>query len=547
MKIDFRKNSKSLLIVWLLLIILFIGFIVFPLFCVLLSAGIKDFKLVLSSAIFKESVKNTFFECIFSSLAAVIIGYFFAYAVVKTNIPFKRFFSYVPLVHLMTPPFVGGLAFILLIGRQGFITHTLLGLDISLYGFKGLVIAQSLCFFPLSYLICLQSLQGINQNLEQAARSMGAGSLKIFFTITLPLSFSGIISSFLFVAVNVLSDFGNPLIVAGRFRVLAVEIYTQLTGWLNIKTSAVLGIILVIPSVILFLIQNYLLKKQLTKASMNLNFNPEKYYKSSLNSDVKNFSRPATIIFSFFVIVVSICVVLQFVAIIFGSFQKLWGINTTFTLNHIKSVLSGRYSVSLKNSVSFALVSAVLSTVIAVFSSYVVHRTEMPLKKTLDIFAQIPSSIPGSLLGLAILLASKKVGFNNSFVLIIIAMTVAFLPFSYRIISQSYSTIKTTLDDGSRSLGANQLFTLTKIIVPLSADGIFGGFIYDFIRGVGTLSAVIFLVSFNTPLTSINIVNLAEQGDWGKSASLALILTVLTFGILAIGIVVLNFLKKHKE
>ena len=86
----------------------------------------------------------------------------------------------------------------------------------------------------MAYLICAQTLRGINTNFEKAARSMGAGELKIFFTVTLPLSFPGILSSFLFIAVSVLSDFGNPLIVGGRFRVLAVEIYTQLTGWLNV-------------------------------------------------------------------------------------------------------------------------------------------------------------------------------------------------------------------------------------------------------------------------------------------------------------------------
>lgn len=78
----------------------------------------------------------------------------------------------------MTPPFVGGLAFILLVGRQGIITHKILGLDVSLYGFWGLLIAQSLCFFPMAYLICLQSLKGVNSNLEQAARSLGASNRK---------------------------------------------------------------------------------------------------------------------------------------------------------------------------------------------------------------------------------------------------------------------------------------------------------------------------------------------------------------------------------
>lgn len=531
MKIDFQRNSKSLWSVWLAVVLFFSFFIVFPLIAVLLSARLKDFAEVAASQIWRTTVLNTFIECICSSFCSVFIGYVFAYAVVKADIPGKKFFSMIPVIHLLTPPFVGGLAFILLLGRQGLITYKLLGLDISLYGFPGLLIAQTLCFFPMAYLICVQSLQGINENTEQAARSLGAGNIKIFFTVTLPLSLPGIISSLLFVAVNVLSDFGNPLIVAGRFRVLSVEIYTQLTGWLNVGVSAVLGIILVIPSIILFVIQNKMFHKEgLRIAGIG--------GKASFNSNSHKSRKITKILLFIFVCLVTLCVLLQFFSIVAGSFQKLWGVNTSFTWNHIKAV--GRYAKSLRNSLLFALISAFLSTIFAVFSSYLVHRTQVPLRKTIDIFAQLPSAIPGSLLGLAISIAANKIHFRFSPILIIIAMTIAFLPFSYRVITQSYAAIRLTLDEGSRSLGSNQIKTLFKVLIPLCKEGIFSGFIYDFIRGVGTLSAVIFLVSFHTPLTSINIVNLAEQGDWGKSAALAMVLTLFTFLVLGLFRFILN-------
>lgn len=538
-KIDFNKSSKSLAVCQAAVFVFLSICVVFPLLCVLLAVKFQDFENVFSSEIFIQAVKNTFAECLASSFCSVLIGYIFAYAVVKAKIPFRRFFSFVPLIHLMTPPFVGGLSFILLLGRQGFITYQLLGLNVSLYGFWGLLIAQSLCFFPMAYLICLQSLLAINPNLEQAARSLGAGNFKIFATITFPLTFPGILSSFLFVAANVLSDFGNPLIVAGRFRVLAVEIYTQLTGWLNAGSSAVLGIVLIVPSVILFTVQNRLLKKNMPKISgiggKNA-FAGQGITKLSGGTGLYDYSDKAKVsdvLIFLLVLFISGCVLAQFVAIVAGSFQKIWGVNTAFTVQHFSAVK--RYSRSLFNSVFFALTAAALSTLIAGISSYIVHRTDSRLKNFFDVFSQLPSSIPGSLLGLAISIAAGKLNFRFAPVLILIAMSVAFMPFSYRIISQSYAQISLTLDDSSRSLGANQITTLFKVIVPVSANGIFSGFIYDFIRGVGTLSAVIFLVSFNTPLTSIDIVNLAEQGDWGKSCALAVILTFITFLILGLG------------
>jgi len=524
-----RKTfSKSLVLVYGLVILFFLICVIFPLICVLFSAKLHDFKEVLSQPVWHQAMKNTFLECICSSTLSVLIGYIYAYAVVRGRIPFRNFFAAVPIIHLMTPPFVGGLAFIFLVGRQGFITHQLLGLNVSLYGFWGLLLAQVLCFFPMAYLICVQTLIGINPALEQAAKSMGASSFKIFRTIILPLSFTGIAAAFLFVAVSVLSDFGNPLIVAGRFRVLAVEIYTQLTGWLKVGTSAVLGIVLVIPSVALFLVQNRLYKKTTKKIEMIGGKN------GFFSGNSGQAGKTASVFLFIFVLFISFCILAQFASIVAGSVQKIWGVNKAFTWEHLKAVK--KYSVPLRNSILFALISAILSTLIAAVSSYFVHRTSLPLKKTIDVVAQLPSAIPGSLLGLAISIAATVLHFENSIVLIIIAMTVAFMPFSYKIITQTYAQVDKGLDDASRSLGSNQMKVLFDILMPVSISGLYSGFVYDFIRGVGTLSAVIFLVSFNTPLASIKIINLAEQGDWGKSAALALVLTLITFAILLAGI-----------
>ncbi len=529
MKFDYSKNSKSLALVWALIVLFLAVCVIYPLACILKSVTIEDLKNVMTQPVLHAVMKNTLLECLCSTSLSVIVGYIFAYAVVKTNIPFKKVFSIVPVLHLITPPFVGGLAFILLFGRQGFITQKILGLDVSLYGFTGLLITQTLCFFPMAYLICSQVLKGINPDLEKAARSLGAGELRIFFTITFPLSLPGILSSFLFIAVSVLSDFGNPLIVGGRFRVIAVEIYTQLTGWLNVGNSAMLGIILVVPSVILFLLQNRLNKKLQNKTSTisGKGFN---------SADENHCSLIAGSFLFIFTAFVSLVIFSQIASIVVGSFQKIWGVKTQFTLKHILSMKD--YTSHLSDSVFFALIAATFSTLIASVSSYLVHRTDVHLKKTIDVIAQLPSAIPGSLLGLSIAVASQKIHFKYSPALIIIAMTVAFMPFAYRVISNTYAQINSTLDNGARSLGANQMTVLGTVIMPVAKGGLFSGFIYDFIRGVGTLSAVIFLVSFDTPLASIQLINLAEQGTWGKAAALALVLTLITFLILGFGILI---------
>lgn len=542
---DSLRKSRSLFVAWLLVAVFFFVCVLFPLFSALTYVRLGDFKSVFFQGLWRRTMLNTLLECVFSTALSVLVGYVFAYAVVKGDIPARRFFAAIPILHLITPPFVGGLAFILLFGKQGFITHKVLGLNISLYGFSGLLIAQTLCFFPMAYLICVQTLKGINENLENAARGMGAKRLRIFFTITLPLSLPGIISSALFVAVSVLSDFGNPLIVGGRFRVLAVEIYSQLTGWLKIGVSVVLGIVLVVPSLALFFFQNGMSKK-IGRKSATIGGKGGAFpdFEKRSKSTAKTFDL-ARILLTIFVSFVSLLILAQFFAIVAGSFQKLWGIDLTFTASHIKSVF--RYAKELKNSLSFAFISAFLSTLLAILSAYMVHRAAIPLKKSMDVFSQLPAAIPGSLFGLAISLSANRVGFHNSKVLIIVAMTVGFLPFAYRIISDSLAQISPTLDDGAMSLGANQLSALATVLVPISKNGIAGAFVYCFIRGVGTLSSVIFLVSFDTPLASVRIINLAEQGDWGKSASLALVLTAGIFFVIALGFLCGKIFKDGKK
>lgn len=533
-------KEKELWGTWIVIIAVLSLTVLFPLLKVISIPLFEkpfgsSFRAVFSSKAFLKVMGNTLLICSCSTLLSVITGLIFAYAVAFEKTPFTRFFNFIPVMHLVTPPFVGGLAFILLIGRQGFFTKTLLGLDISLYGFPGLLIAQTLCFFPIAFLIILDGLKKISRNLIDSARSLGSSEFRIFTTVVLPLSKNSLFSAMLFIAVSVLSDFGNPLIVGGRFKVLATEIYTQLTGWINQGVSAVLGIMLLIPSILLFILQR---KKMFFTTALTATIGG----KASRQEDKSPFSKNP--FFTIFCIFISLCVLAQFAAILAGSFQKLWGIKTTFTLEHVKAV--SKYGRHLGNSLFFAFTASVTGVFLAGFTAFIVQRTNLPFRSILDTLIQIPSCVPGSLFGLALSLTAGALHFHNARLLIYIAISVSFMPFSYRIISSGFSSIKFSLDEASLSLGRKKILYFFKVMLPLCFESFFSGFTYNFVRGIGTLSSVIFLVSFNTPLSSIAILNLAEQGDWGKSAALATSLTIITFGVLGFSRLILRFRKGNK-
>jgi iron(III) transport system permease protein len=520
------NESRTVKLLWAGVLAFLALFLVYPLIRVLLEARPASWQKVLSSPHTVETALNTLLVMVLSTFGSTAAGFIYAFAVMRGKLPFAKFFAFVPILHLVTPPFVGGLSFILLFGRQGFFTKTLFHSDVSLYGLPGLFIAQTLCFFPIAFLIIKGVFEGMNSSLEYAARSCGAGKFRVFRTITLPLVLPGIASSVLFIAISVLSDFGNPMLIGGRFSVLAVELYTQLTGWTNAGSSAVLGIILLIPAGILFMLQRHLLNKKgvetatIGARSSSLPFEPPALW-----------VRVLLFIFCAFI---SFIVIAQFLAVIGGAVSRIWGIDPALTFEHLIAAFS--YKRELTNTLYFALLAATGTAALASITAFFVFRIVVPLRKTVDSLVMIPAAIPGSLIGLAFVLA-----FNNSIfhllgtkIIIVLAMIVCDLPAAYRILVSSILRIRTSLDDSARALGASRLRLFFTVIFPLIWGGVVSAFVYTFVRATGTLSAVIFLTSFKTKLTSVLILNLAAQGDWGRSAALALILTAIIFASLGI-------------
>jgi iron(III) transport system permease protein len=243
---------------------------------------------------------------------------------------------------------------------------------------------------------------------------------------------------------------------------------------------------------------------------------------------------PARVALFLFCAFFAFLILAQFCAVIAGAFSSVWGIDSSFTTAHVRAA-SG-YRAELLNTIVFSAAAAILTAALASLISFCVFRTELPFRKAADSAAMIPAALPGSLLGLAFVIA-----FNGGFLpltgsraIIVLAMTACELPAAYRICASSIQRLRSTLDDSARALGADRFYLFRTIILPLTFRGLVSAFTFVFVRCTGTLSAVIFLTSFNTKLTSVLILNLAAQGDWGRAASLALILTCLTFGALAL-------------
>lgn len=516
------KRSPLFYPLYFTILLYLILFIVAPLLLTFSSVSIKDIIAVLKANDYKKVIAHSFLLCFLSSTLSVIVGYLYAYIIEEFTLPARKVFAALPLIHLVTPPFISGLSFILLFGRQGLVTKTLLHLDLSIYGLWGIVLSQVSFFFPVAYLISRGVIQNINPLYKDVAHNMGASRIKVFITITLPLSFPALLSSLLFIAVSSLSDFGNPMLIGGRYQVLSTAIYTSLTTWLDSKTSIVLGQVLFIPSLTLFIAQNIYTNKNKIKVAMV----GDRSVKDKVKVD-KSHLTPLQVLAFLFCSFIALLLIMQLLSIVAASITRLWQVDNSFTLSHIKHIT--RYKDVLLNTLKFSLISATLTSILAFLISFYTCKTTIFARNLLDILSLSPSCICGTLLGLSFLTAASKLHFDNSSILIVLSMITSFLPFAYKNISSAMMEHKESLQNAAYTLGASPLYALVTITLPLSIKDIFRAFIYVFSRSLGTLSAIVFLVSYDNKTTSLAILNLSGEGYFGDACALSSFLLIITF------------------
>ena len=398
--------------------------------------------------------------------------------------PCKRFFQVVALLPTMAPSVVTGLAFIMLFGRRGFITWNLLHLKVDLYGPFGLWVAQTVAFFPLAYITISGVLKSISPNLELAAQNLGARGWYLFRTVTLRLATPGIASAFLLVAINSLADFGNPMLVGGNYQVLATEAYTQVTGAWDLPMGAT----------------GPLAKWLLFAFSMLLSLG-----------------------------------ILMIIGVVFlFAFTVAFGYDYTFTLEYFKEGVI--HSHVMINSWVASISTAAITTVLGIALAFLTIRKKFPGRTIMDFLAMLPVSLPGTFIGLALILAFNDgpLAMTGTLGIIILGMALRQLPVGYRQAVAGLKQIEGSLEEASTNLGANSFTTFRKIVLPMLKNSLSVSFVYAFMRSMNTLSTVIFLVSPEWNLASINIMSLANQGFLPTASATAvgiMLVIYATFGI----------------
>jgi iron(III) transport system permease protein len=323
--------KEPLLLVFIIAIFYFLFiFVLFPLFMVFKTSLIVDKQFDLSNylAIFSKRYYfqpfiNSMILGVLAATAGTILGFVFAYAITRTPLPFKHFFRMTATFPIISPPFVVALAAILLFGRAGSLTPFLSRIigEYSIYGLGGLVLVETIAYGPIAFLVLYGVLQAIDPALEEAAMDLGASRARVFATVTLPLAVPGIASAWLLVFIESMADFGNPMILSGNFRVLSVQAFLQITGMYDISRGSTLAILLLVPTVTAFFIQKYWVAR---KSYVTVTGQPTGATIKRLEWYIKLPTYAACFFFTGIVF-------LFYGMVIWGSFQKLWGVDATLT------------------------------------------------------------------------------------------------------------------------------------------------------------------------------------------------------------------------
>ncbi len=531
--------KEPLLLVFIIAIFYFLlVFVAFPLYMVFKTSLIvnKQFDLSNYLAIFSKRYYfqpfiNSMILGILAATAGTILGFVFAYAITRTPLPFKRFFRMTATFPIISPPFVVALAAILLFGRAGSLTPILSRIigEYSIYGLGGLVLVETIAYGPIAFLVLYGVLQAIDPALEEAAMDLGASRAKVFATVTLPLAIPGIASAWLLVFIESMADFGNPMILSGNFRVLSVQAFLQITGMYDISRGSTLAILLLIPTFTAFFLQKYWVAR---KSYVTVTGQPTGATIKRLEWYIKLPTYAACFLFTGIVF-------LFYGMVIWGSFQKLWGVDSTLTLkNYIEMFQVGKDYII--DSLALSTLATPITGILGIFIAFLVIRKKFMGRGVMEFVSMLTFAVPGTVVGIGYILAFNQSSALFPFVLTgtawIITTLLIFrnMPVGIRSGIAALQQIDPSIEEASADLGADSNKTFRKITLPMIAPAFFSSLAFSFVKAMTAISAIIFVVSGKWNLITVAILGFVDNSQYAQAAAMSLLLIVIVLIALSI-------------
>ena len=515
-------------------------FILYPLAILLVDSfyggegfTLATFQRILTMPTFIRSIGNTLKVGFLVGILSTIVGLLFAYVEVYVKLwkIVGGLFKVVSMLPVVSPPFVLSLSMIMLFGKAGIITRQWLKIyDNSVYGFWGIVIVQTLTFFPVCYMMLKGLLKNIDPSLEEAARDMGASRWKVFATVTFPLLLPGLGNAFLVTFIESIADFANPMIIGGSYDTLATTIYLQITGAYDKEGAAAMAVVLLCITLGMFIVQKYYLEAK-TAATLT-----GKASRGRMLIADRSVTVPLTILCS----LATIFVIMMYACVPIGALFPTWGYKfTPLTFKWFGQVFTRYHGLqAFRDSFVLSLIASPITALLSMIISYLVVKRKFKSKGFIEAVSMLAMAVPGTVLGVGYIRGFSGGVFHTGFLqslygsaaILIIVFVVRSLPTGTRSGISALRQIDKSIEESAYDMGADSFKVFMTVTLPLIKDSFLSGLVTAFVRSITAISAIILLVTPSVYLITVQINEFAEKGAYSIACAFATILILITYG-----------------
>ena len=503
--------------------------------------GLANFAQFVSTPSLYNSVSNSLFIAVVSTVIVTSLSFLAAYAISRTRIPLKNTFRTLLVLPILAPSLLPAISLVYLFGNQGILKELLMGE--SIYGPIGIIIGSCFWTFPHALMIMLTALANTDARLYESAEALGASPMRTFFTVTLPAAKYGIISVAFVIFTLVFTDFGVPKVIGGQYNVLATDIYKQVIGQQNFEMGAAVSVILLLPAVLTFATDRWLQRRQ----------------SALLTSKAVPWTPPVRPIvdkvFLGLMLAISAFILGIIGMAVYASLVTFWPYNLSLSLrNYNFDLMDGGGWGAYWNSIQMASYTAVIGTIFIFFQSYLVAKLAgfAVLKWFFHLFAILPLAVPGLVLGLAYIFFFNSPnnplnGIYGTMTILVVCTISHFYTVCHLTATTALKQIDAEFEAVSASLKVPQILTFWRVSLPVCMPAVLDIASYLFVNAMTTVSALVFLYSYNTNLASVAVLNMDEAGDIAPAAAMAVMIMLTCMVARLVHWVLGSVLLKHTQ
>ncbi len=521
----------TVFILWALLAL----FILFPLAKLLARTFLDGGQITLGNLVailrdvnHRQAFWNSLLLAALVGLCGTVLGFVYAFAAVRANLSraWITVLDAASLLPLISPPFTTAIAMIYSFGPRGLITYHLLGIKgFTVYGLHSTLFSETLTYFPIAYLTLKPILAGIDPNVEDMAFSLGSSRWRVFRTVTLPLTVPGLANAFLLLFAASLADFATPLILAGNsFPVLPTQAYLQITGLFDLKGGAVLSFVLLVPALVVYLLQRFWVSR--------------KYYvtitgKVGAQTTIKSLAPWARAPLLGACLLLAGVVLYFYVLLFYASVVVALGANHAWTWRHYQVIFTEGLK-AIRDTLVIAGAGMPLGGLYGILLGYLVAKKIFPGRQAMEIVSMINYALPGTIVGIAYLIAfnDPPIVLTGTALIIVACYVFRYSPTGIRATVALLQQIDPSIEEASQGLGAGSGTTFRRITLPLILPAFFAGLGVVFIRSMTAISATIFLVSINWTLITVRILENMTELSLGPAAAFSVLVVVIVFAVI---------------